>query len=60
MNLNPLTPTDNAKKLVEYLGDVDEVLRMAKADYDFTMHVTLPDVDDGKEKCYNPFGKIRE
>ena len=34
MNLNPLTPTESAKKWVEYLGDVDEVLRMAKADFD--------------------------
>ena len=34
VNLNPLTPTDSAKKWVEYLGDVDEVLRMAKNDYD--------------------------
>ena len=34
VNLNPLTPTDSAKKWVEYLGDVDEVLRMAKADYE--------------------------
>ena len=34
VNLNPLTPTDSAKKWVEYLGDVDEVLRMAKADFE--------------------------
>lgn len=34
VNLNPLTPTDSAKKWVEYLGDVNEVLRMAKADYE--------------------------
>ncbi len=34
VNLNPLTPSDSAKKWVEYLGDVDEVLRMAKEDYD--------------------------
>jgi len=34
VNLNPLTPSERAKKWVEYLGDVDEVLRMAKADYD--------------------------
>ena len=34
VNLNPLTPTESAKKWVEYLGDVDEVLRMAKADFD--------------------------
>ena len=33
VNLNPLTPTGSAQKWVEYLGDVDEVLRMAKADF---------------------------
>lgn len=34
VNLNPLTPTDSAKKWVEYLGDVNEVLRMAKRDFE--------------------------
>ena len=34
VNLNPLTPTDSAKKWVEYLGDVDKVLQMAKEDYE--------------------------
>lgn len=34
VNLNPLTPTESAKKWVEYLGDVDEVLRKAKEDFD--------------------------
>ncbi len=34
VNLNPLEPTESAKKWVEYLGDADEVLRKAKADYD--------------------------
>ncbi|MBE7065525.1 MAG: MBL fold metallo-hydrolase [Ruminococcaceae bacterium] len=34
VNLNPLTPSDSAKKWVEYLGDIDEVLRLAKKDYD--------------------------
>ena len=34
VNLNPLTPSESAKKWVEYLGDVDQVLRMAKADFD--------------------------
>lgn len=33
-NLNPLTPSDSAKKWVEYLGDTDEVLRKAKEDFD--------------------------
>ncbi|MBE6345143.1 MAG: MBL fold metallo-hydrolase [Spirochaetaceae bacterium] len=34
VNLSPLTPTDSAKKWVEYLGDVDKVLQMAKKDYE--------------------------
>ena len=34
VNLNPLTPSDSAKKWVEYLGDADRVLQMAKADFD--------------------------
>ena len=34
VNLDPLTPSESAKKWVEYLGDVDEALRMAKADFD--------------------------
>ena len=29
-NLDPLEPTESAKKWVEYMGDVDEVLRKAK------------------------------
>ncbi len=34
VNLNPLAPTESAKKWAEYLGDADEVLKMAKADFD--------------------------
>lgn len=34
VNLNPLTPSESAKKWVEYLGNTDRVLEMAKADYD--------------------------
>ena len=34
VNLNPLEPTESAKKWVEYLGDTDEVLRLAKADFE--------------------------
>jgi len=34
VNLNPLTPTESAKKWVEYLGNTDEVLRKAKEDFD--------------------------
>lgn len=32
--LNPLEPTESAKKWVEYMGDIDEVLRKAKEDFD--------------------------
>ena len=34
VNLNPLTPEDTAKKWVEYLGDTDRVLELARADYE--------------------------
>ena len=34
VNLDPLTPSQSAKKWVEYLGDTDEVLRKAKQDYE--------------------------
>ncbi|MBQ6503570.1 MAG: MBL fold metallo-hydrolase [Flexilinea sp.] len=34
VNLNPLTPEDTAKKWVEYLGDVDRVLELARQDYE--------------------------
>lgn len=34
VHLNPLTPTDSAKKWVEYLGDTDRVLQLAKEDFD--------------------------
>ena len=34
VHLNPLEPTESSKKWVQYLGDVDEALRMAKADFD--------------------------
>lgn len=34
VNLDPLTPTEHAVKLVEYLGDTDRVLKMAKEDYE--------------------------
>lgn len=34
VNLNPLSPSDSAKKYVEYMGDADEVLKKAKADFD--------------------------
>lgn len=34
VHLDPLEPTESAKKWVEYLGDTDEVLRLAKADFE--------------------------
>lgn len=34
VHLGQLTPTESAKKYVEYLGDVGEVLRKAREDYD--------------------------
>ena len=34
VNLHPLPPKEEALKLVEYLGDVDAVLKKAKADFD--------------------------
>ena len=34
VNLNALTPTEEAKKLVEYLGDSNEILKRAKKDFE--------------------------
>ena len=34
VHLDELEPTDYAKKLVEYLGDTDKVMELAKADYE--------------------------
>ncbi len=34
VNLNPLEPSESAKKWVKYLGDTNEVLRKAKEDFD--------------------------
>lgn len=34
VSLNPLTPVDTAKKWVEYLGDTDRVLELAREDYE--------------------------
>ena len=34
IHLDELTPSDYAKKLVEYLGDVEKVMELAKADYE--------------------------
>ena len=34
IHLAELTPTDSAKKYVEYMGDAEEILKKAKADFD--------------------------
>lgn len=34
VHLHPLTPSDSAKKLVEYLGNTENVLQKAKQDFD--------------------------
>ena len=34
IHLMQLTPSDSAKKYVEYMGDTDEILKKAKADFD--------------------------
>ncbi len=34
VHLNPLAPSESAKKWIEYLGDVDKVLEMAKKDFE--------------------------
>ncbi len=34
VNLNPLSPSESAKKYVEYLGDTDRVLELAKKDFE--------------------------
>lgn len=34
VNLNPLTPSDSARKYVEYMGDPEEILKKAREDFD--------------------------
>ncbi len=34
VNLNPLTPSDSAKKWVEYLGNTDDVIKKAREDFE--------------------------
>ena len=34
VNLDPLSPSDSARKWVEYLGDTDQVLRRAREDFE--------------------------
>ncbi|WP_308563411.1 alkyl sulfatase dimerization domain-containing protein [uncultured Faecalibacterium sp.] len=60
VNLNPLTPSDTAKKLVEYLGSTDAVLRKArkdfeKGDYQWVAQITkeLVFADPSNQKARN-------
>ena len=34
VNLDPLTPSDSAKKYVEYMGDTEQIIKKARADFD--------------------------
>ena len=60
VNLNPLPPSDTAKKLVEYLGSMDAVLRKArkdfeKGDYQWVAQITkeLVFADPSNQKARN-------
>ena len=60
VNLNPLPPSDTAKKLVEYLGSTDAVLRKArkdfeKGDYQWVTQITkeLVFADPSNQKARN-------
>lgn len=60
VNLNPLPPSDTAKKLVEYLGGTDAVLRKArkdfeKGDYQWVAQITkeLVFADPSNQKARN-------
>lgn len=60
VNLNPLPPSDTAKKLVEYLGSTDAVLRKArkdfeKGDYQWVAQITkeLVFADSSNQKARN-------
>ena len=60
VNLNPLPPSDTAKKLVEYLGSRDAVLRKArkdfeKGDYQWVAQITkeLVFADPSNQKARN-------
>lgn len=60
VNLNPLPPSDTAKKLVEYLGSTDAVLRkarkdFAKGDYQWVAQITkeLVFADPSNQKARN-------
>ena len=60
VNLNPLPPSDTAKKLVEYLGSTDAVLRKArkdfeKGDYQWVAQITkeLVFADPSNQKAHN-------
>ena len=60
VNLNPLPPSDTAKRLVEYLGSTDAVLRKArkdfeKGDYQWVAQITkeLVFADPSNQKARN-------
>ena len=60
VNLNPLPPSDTAKKLVDYLGSTDAVLRKArkdfeKGDYQWVAQITkeLVFADPSNQKARN-------
>lgn len=60
VNLNPLPPSDTSKKLVEYLGSTDAVLRKArkdfeKGDYQWVAQITkeLVFADPSNQKARN-------
>ena len=60
VNMNPLPPSDTAKKLVEYLGSTDAVLRKArkdfeKGDYQWVAQITkeLVFADPSNQKARN-------
>lgn len=60
VNLNPLPPSDTAKKLVEYLGSTDAILRKArkdfeKGDYQWVAQITkeLVFADPSNQKARN-------
>ena len=46
IHLGELEPTERAKKFVEYLGDVDEVLRKAREDYDKGEYQWVAEITD--------------
>lgn len=50
VNLNPLTPSDSAKKYVEYMGDTGEVLKKARADFDKGEYQWVAEIDHNQNQ----------